>query len=114
MLLRPEFTSMALEDVAAIQDWTLAKFGKLTSLRYHNVMEAALADLLAGPTRLGVRLYPAMRLNIFVHHLYLSRKKPVKAAIEKPRQLFVFRFDEDIVTVLRVLHDSMDLTAHVD
>ena len=113
-MFRPEFTSMALQDVAAIQDWTSAKFGELTSLRYDSLMEAALGDLLAEPTRLGVRHHPAMPQDIFVYHLRFSRRKPAAADVEKPRHFFVFRLDEDALTVLRVLHDSMDLAAHVD
>ena len=105
---------MALQDVAAIQDWTSAKFGELTSLRYDSLMEAALGDLLAEPTRLGVRHHPAMPQDIFVYHLRFSRRKPAAAGVEKPWHFFVFRLDEDALTVLRVLHDSMDLAAHVD
>ena len=105
---------MALQDVAAIQDWTLTKFGEPSSLKYDRLMEAALADLLAEPTRLGVRLHPAMPQGIFVYHLRFSRRKPATAGVEKPRHFFVFRVDEDILTVLRVLHDSMDLAAHVE
>ena len=114
MLLCPKFTSLALQDVAAIQDWTLTKFGELTSLRYDRLMEAALADLLAEPTRLGVRHHSAMPQGIFVYHLRFSRRKPTRAGVEKPRHFFVFRVGEDTLTVLRVLHDSMDLAAHVD
>ncbi len=105
---------MALQDVVAIQDWTLTKFGELTSQRYDGLMEAALADLLAEPTRLGVRPHPAMPQGLFVYHLRFSRRKPTRADVEKPRYFFVFRVDADILTVLRVLHDSMDLAAHVD
>ena len=105
---------MALQDVAAIQDWTSAKFGELISVKYDRLMEAALADLLAEPTRLGVRHHPAMPLGVFVYHLRFSRKKPTRAGVEKPRHFFVFRVDEDTLTVVRVLHDSIDLAAHVD
>ena len=105
---------MALQDVAAIQDWTLTKFGELISVKYDRLMEAALADLLAEPTRLGVRHHPAMPLGVFVYHLRFSRRKPTRAGVEKPRHFFVFRVDEDTLTVVRVLHDSMDLAAHVD
>ena len=113
-MLGAKFTALALQDVAAIQDWTSAKFGKLTSLRYDSLMEAALGDLLAEPTRLGVRHHPAMPLGVYVYHLRFSHKKPTRAGVENPRHFFVFRVDADILTVLRVLHDSMDLAAHLD
>jgi toxin ParE1/3/4 len=113
-MLGAKFTALALQDVAVIQDWTSAKFGELTSLRYDSLMEAALGDLLAEPTRLGVRHHPAMPLGVYVYHLRFSRKKPTRAGVENPRHFFVFRVDADILTVLRVLHDSMDLAAHLD
>ena len=113
-MLGAKFTALALQDVAAIQDWTSAKFGELTSLRYDSLMEAALGDLLAEPTRLGVRHHPAMPQGVFVYHLRFSRKKPTRAGVENPRNFFVFRVDADVLTVLRVLHDSMDLAAHLD
>lgn len=78
-MLGAKFTALALQDVAAIQDWTSAKFGELTSLRYDSLMEAALGDLLAEPTRLGVRHHPAMPQGVFVYHLRFSRKKPTRA-----------------------------------
>lgn len=114
MVLRSEFTLRALEDVAAIQDWTQAKFGETTSKRYDSLMEAALADLLASPTRLGVSQHPALQRNIFVYHLRFSRKKAPRPAVEKPRHFFIFRLDADVLTVLRVLHDSMDLAAQIE
>lgn len=113
-MLGAKFTALALQDVAAIQDWTSAKFGELTSLRCDSLVEAALGDLLAEPTRLGVRHHPAMPQDVFVYHLRFSRKKPTRAGVENPRHFFVFRVDAAILTVLRVLHDSMDLTAHLD
>ena len=113
-MLGAKFTALALQDVAAIQDWTSAKFGELASLRYDSLMEAALGDLLAEPTRLGVRHHPAMPQGVFVYHLRFSRKKPTRAGVENPRNFFVFRVDADVLTVLRVLHDSMDLAAHLD
>ena len=93
---------MALQDVAAIQDWTLTKFGELTSLRYDSLMEVALGDLLAEPTRLGVRHHLAMPQGVFVYHLRFSRRKPTRAGVEKPRHFFVFRVDADSLTVRRI------------
>ena len=113
-MLGAKFTALALQDVAAIQDWTSAKFGELASLRYDSLMEAALGDLPAEPTRLGVRHHPAMPQGVFVYHLRFSRKKPTRAGVENPWNFFVFRVDADVLTVLRVLHDSMDLAAHLD
>ena len=71
-------------------------------------MEAALGDLLAEPTSLGVRHHPATPQAIFVYHLRFSRRKPATAGVENPWHFFVFRLDEDALAVLRVLHASVD------
>jgi toxin ParE1/3/4 len=114
MPLLPEFTLKALEDLSSIQAWTQARFGDVTSLHYDELLEHALADLLDEPTRLGVKTHAELPQGVFLYHLRFSRLKMKPGAIEKPRHLIVFRVSTAALTVLRVLHDSMDLPAQLD
>jgi toxin ParE1/3/4 len=114
MPLQPEFTLRALEDISSIQTWTQERFGEITSLRYDELLEHSLADLLAEPTRLGVAQHPELPKGVFAYHLRFSRLKQKRGAIEKPRHLILFRANDSVLTVLRVLHDSMDLPTHLD
>jgi toxin ParE1/3/4 len=111
MKLHPHFSQQALADASTIQDWTVEHFGEITSLRYDELLEKALADLLNDPACLGVSEHPAFKKPIFVYHLRFSRIKNSRSAIARPRHFMVFRVDADVLTVLRILHDSMDLSA---
>jgi toxin ParE1/3/4 len=114
MLLRPEFTLKALEDLSSIQAWTRERFGEITSLRYDELLESALADLLTEPKRLGVMQHPELPKGVFAYHLRFSRIKTQRGAIEKPRHFILFRASDSVLTVLRILHDSMNLPSHLD
>jgi toxin ParE1/3/4 len=114
MPLRPEFTLKALQDISSIQAWTQERFGEITSLRYDELLENALADLLAEPARLGVAHHPELPKGVFAYHLRFSRIKTKRGAIEKPHHFILFRANDSVLTVLRVLHDSMDLPTHLD
>ncbi len=111
MKLQPRFSQKALADVAGIQDWTLEHFGELTSLRYDKLLEKALADLLVDPACFGVSEHPAFKAPIVVYHLRFSRVKQSRQSVARPRHFMVFRVDVGFLTILRILHDSMDLAA---
>jgi toxin ParE1/3/4 len=113
MPLLTEFTLKALEDLSSIQAWTHSRFGEITSLHYDELLEHALADLLDAPTRLGVMEHAELPQGVFLYHLRFSRLTTKPGAIEKPRHLIVFRVSTATLTVLRVLHDSMDLPAQL-
>jgi toxin ParE1/3/4 len=114
MPLQPEFTHKALEDVSSIQTWTQQRFGELTSQRYDDLLEQAIGDLLADPKRLGVIQHPELPGRLFLYHLRFSRIKSKRGAIEKPRHFIAFQVNHQALTVLRVLHDSMDVTTHLN
>jgi toxin ParE1/3/4 len=114
MPLQPEFTLKALDDVSLIQTWTQQRFGELTSQRYDDLLEQAISDLLADPKRLGVIQHPELPPQLFLYHLRFSCLKSKRGAIEKPRHFIAFRVNLQVLTVLRVLHDSMDVSVHLD
>jgi toxin ParE1/3/4 len=114
MKVEIEFTAQALEDVASIQTWTEQHFGELTSERYDELLTHALDDLLADPMRLGVKQHPDLPTTLFLYHLRFSRINSKQNAIKKPRHFIAFRLQTQLLTVLRVLHDSMDVTAHLN
>jgi toxin ParE1/3/4 len=114
MLVRPEFTLIALDDSSRIQVWTQERFGEITSMRYDELLESAHADLLADPARLGVIQHVELPKGVFAYHLRFSRIKNKRGAIEKPRHFILFRVNDSVLTVLRVLHDSMDLPAQLN
>lgn len=113
MQLRPAFTEQALKDLSSIQVWTESHFGQAISLRYDALIENALAQLLESPDRLGVLQHPGLNSEIHLFHLRFSRNSEKKRWIQSPRHFIVFRVDHDVLTVLRVLHDSMDIQSQL-
>ncbi len=113
MKLQAHFSHKALADASMIQDWTLAHFGEISSKRYDELLEKAVSDLLNNPACLGVSQHPALHESLLVYHLRFSRIKNSKTAVRNPRHFIVFRLEKNQLSVLRILHDSMDLTIHL-
>ncbi len=98
----------AAQDIEDILDWTLEHFGPLQLETYTDVINDALEALNAGPWLIDVRKRP--ELGDDVATLHIARHG------YKGRHQLVFRVDEAacVIEVLRILHDSMDLTRHLD
>lgn len=67
----------------------------------------ALLDLRRDPQRRGVR--PSYG-DLWAYHIRSSsRRLEPFARVRNPRHIVVFRFDDERLEVVRILHDSMDL-----
>ncbi len=99
----------AEQDYREILHWTLANFGKRRAGTYAKTVTNALHDLAHGPAIIGVRRREDIGPGI--HTLHVARKG------RKGRHFVVFRIDfsrgENVIDVLRLLHDSMDLPHHL-
>lgn len=67
--------------------------------------------LCADPERSGVAQRDELDEGHHLFHLRHARTRGV--APSKPRHIIVFTYDDRTLTVLRVLHDSMDIAQHV-
>lgn len=107
---RVRLASAAEADFDQILQWTAERFGKDQADVYTETLLAALDALKQGPAVAGVRVRDDLPRGILT--LHVARFGP------RARHLVVFRIessrDEQIVQVLRILHDSMDLPRHVD
>lgn len=101
-------TDQATQDTEDILDWTFQQFGSRQLEIYTDAINAALEVLNEGPTAVDVRWHP--ELGAAVATLHVARQG------RKGRHLLVFRVNEpeSVVEVLRILHDSMDLSRHLD
>jgi len=102
-----EIAPLALSDLGEILAWSESRFGPATADRYRALIEAALDDIREDPERRGVRPVGARRL----YHLRSSRSRLFGETVAEPRHFLVFRATPEVVTLLRVLHDAMDLPA---
>ena len=99
----------AQEDYQDILQWTVDQFGQDQARIYADTLTIALEDLCAGPDILGAKARDEIGPNLFT--LHVARKG------RKGRHFVLFqvgkRAGENVIDVLRILHDSMDLQRHL-
>ena len=106
-----EFSPGAGADLDEVLFESASRFGAAAADRYRRLIAAALRDLRTDHRRLNVRTHPGLAAKVYVYHLRYSDKRA--AGVSNPRHMIVFRLGEDTLTVLRLLHDAMDLTRHL-
>ena len=101
-------TDQASQDVEDILDWTFQQFGLRQLEIYTDTINDALEILNEGPKDPGVRWHP--ELGEAVATLHVARHG------HKGRHVLFFRLraPDCVIEVLRVLHDSMDLSKQFD
>jgi toxin ParE1/3/4 len=101
-------TDRAQSDYSEIVRWTAEHFGVRQARNYATTLRRALKALGEGPSLIGLR--SRSELGQDVATLHVARKG------RKGRHLLVLRIREQdgVIEVLRILHDSMDLTRHLD
>lgn len=103
---RVRLAELAERDLLGITRWTLENFGAQQAEFYAETLSLAVEALHDGPEILGC----AVREDIGpgIRTLHVARQG------RKGRHFVVFRIaPEQTLDVLRLLHDSMDLTRHV-
>ncbi|MEN9465489.1 MAG: hypothetical protein RL217_1670 [Pseudomonadota bacterium] len=101
-----ELAPEAKNDFAYIIRWTRKEFGERQAQIYKTAVKKALLALHDGPKVIGVKKRDDIALGI--HTLHVARDG------YKGRHFIVFRATEpQTIEVLRLLHDSMDLDAHI-
>jgi len=114
---RLRLTGPARTDIARLLDWSTEHFAVAGRRRYEALIETALRDIATDPRRAGSREEPGLGPGRRIYHLRLSRDraKGRHGIVRSPRHILVYRVleEEDLVVVLRVLHDAMDLVRHV-
>lgn len=102
-------SAAAEQDFREIVGWTVKNFGRSQAGIYAKILSDALHDLALGPSIPGVRQRDDIGTGI--HTLHVARKG------RKGRHLIAFRMTppegEHVIDVLRLLHDSMDLSRNL-
>jgi toxin ParE1/3/4 len=103
-------------DIASILAWTEEEFGPQTLRRYGKLIATAIEQVAENPELAGSCPRPEIADSCRTYHLFFSRKAAGRAGdrIHRPRHFLLYRVTESgIVEIGRVLHDSMELTAHL-
>lgn len=99
-------TPGARRDSADIIRWTIHTFGPQQAETYAETIALALQSLRDGPATLGVKRRNDIAPDIFTLHVARNGRKG--------RHFVLFRVaGDEVIDVLRLLHDSMDLEARL-
>lgn len=105
-------TLPARADIDDIRAHSIEQFGAAAEDRYSTLIEAALINLRDNPTRAGVQTFD--HTDVCAYHLQHARRQvPVAQRVGNPRHYIVFRATNETLDILRVLHDAMDVLAHL-
>ena len=114
--MRFTLSPAAERDITAILAWTHEHFGERARLRYEALLIQAIVDVAEQPDRLGSASREELSTNVRTYHLWHSRNRADKAVgrVRRPRHFLIYRLtDENQMEIGRVLHDTMDLPAHL-
>lgn len=100
-----EVTEKAEEDVADVLLHTLRRWGEAKYWEYSDLIEEAYLAITANP-RTGRPRF-AVRSGVLGHHIGQSGRNARHIVF------YTYNADTDRVTVVRVLHDSMDFGQHL-
>jgi toxin ParE1/3/4 len=104
----------ATADIIDILAWSHDQFGEQARQRYEKLIATAIRDLATDPTRSGSVNRPELGDGVRSWHLRGSRDHTAGDVVRRPRHLLVYRTDNDILVIGRVLHDAMELRRHID
>lgn len=111
---RLHLTFAARRDIAAIGRYTDRAFGEVAERRYSALISQALRDIQDDPDRPGAKARPGISPEFCFYHLSLSRQRTVAPVVKAPRHFIVYRKRrDDVIEIVRVLHDSRDLVRHL-
>ena len=107
--MRPlRLSTKAERDLRIIFSASEEQFGASAAARYRRLVSAALRDLRADASRVGVESLADGGPRLY--HLRHSRQRARRGrGVARPRHLLAFRIVEGEIVILRVLHDAMDL-----
>ena len=115
-MYRLRLSVLAERDIEDILAHSQSNFGERARLRYEALLEAGLQQIATDPKRPAVRAREDLGPGVLTYHLYYAREhaRTDHGTVKRPRHLLLFRIsDPTLIDVGRVLHDAMELSAHL-
>ena len=84
-------------------------FGRSAAQAYAALIRRAYTLLSENPQRPGVHRPDGLSESVHLFHLRHARTRATPP--KQPRHIVVFTYDDTTLTILRLLHDSMDIAA---
>lgn len=114
-MIHVRLTAAAETDIRLIAKTSEQRFGGSARNRYLALIAQAIRDLAETPNRPGRLSRPGVGKDIYSYHLSLSRDhvRPEVGRVHTPRHILFYQSGPDHITILRLLHDSMDFARHL-
>lgn len=115
-MFRVDLSPLAVQDVEKILDWASEYFGADAVQRYKVLLIQAIDDVAVNPHLNGSVERTDVAKGMLTYHLANSRSRVPRSAgrVKQPRHFLLYRIaSSDLVQIIRVLHDSMDLSRHL-
>lgn len=101
----------ALSEQRQTLEYSRRKFGTRAARAYEALIRRAFQLLRTDPARAGVKQIEELGSEYLLFHLRHARTRGT--APKQARHIIIFTYDETTLTILRVLHDSMDISERV-
>lgn len=113
-MLNIQISDLAKNDLRSIQKYTVESYDEEQSDRYINLIDRAFDDIAKEPKSVVARRIHRPGQELYVRPLTAS-KRPGITNVQTPRHVIVYTLEfEGIAYILRVLHDSMDITRQLE
>ena len=105
----------AQTDLANILSTSAERWGAVGQQRYAAVLAAAMRQVAAEPEGPLTRKRPDLRSGIRSFHVRHARRSAEAAKVTRPVHVLYYRVaQEDVIEIVRVLHERMDPSRHLD
>lgn len=82
--------------------------------RYDGLVRRAVVDIVTDPMRHGTLLRPDLGEGMLAFHLRHVRQQRDVPKVRNPRHLLIYHLaGNGFITILRVLHENMDIARHI-
>jgi|TARA_B110000908_G_scaffold72141_1_gene87049 toxin ParE1/3/4 len=111
-MLSYRISKAAEADIEVILDHSLHTFGEEAALRYQNLLKVSINTLRKDVNPPGAS---ATLRELSKFHISMCKKEAqVKGVmVATPRHIIFFRVSNDLLEIVRVLHDSIDFDRHI-
>ena len=111
-MLAYKISAAAEVDIENILEYSFTTFGAEAALRYENLLKVSISTLQQGVNQPGIS--PTLRgLSKFPISMCKKEAQLDGVGVSSPRHLIFFRMSDQVLEIVRILHDSMDFERHL-
>jgi toxin ParE1/3/4 len=106
----------ARTDIKDALRWSLVNFGQSALRRYQRLIAVAISEVAANPRLTHSYELPALQPGIRLYHLRHSRGRARVdgQSVREPRHFLIYTVLADEVVIVRLLHERMEISRHLD